>query len=614
MGNRRISVDTETEMVDYGPGGEFQITNAPVPRLCVMSWATPGSVGLIHNKDPELVPTARKLFERETIWANPCFDAAVLIEHEDSLLRPIFEAFDAGRVKDVLLRETIIDLAEGQYNTWSVPKPHPQYSLGGIMLRRFHVNLDKDTWRKRYGELIDTHLEEWPAEAVEYPKVDAVSNLQLFEDQETRRAAFAVEEDGIDFLQDEDNQVRASLFLHLMGVHGVLVDPEKVKAFEAGVVAAWEKAKARLIKAGLVRSDGTRDMKAAQARMVAAGGTKETATGQPCLDAEACIDSQDPILVDYADYGSLLKLKSTYIAPMKLAGDLPIHPRWNTMVTTGRTSCARPNLQQLPQAEGVRQCYRARPGRLFVGRDYGSAEFVAFAQVALDLFKHSDIAEAMREGKDVHVMVAATILGISYVEAKARHDADPASIHNERQLGKIGNYGFLGGLGPNKFAGNVWRKTMKTDNPVRMTVEEAAELKSNWLQTWSEAPEFFRMVSKACSDGPGNMRSIRSGRCHGNKGYTDMCNAYMQMLVADMAKDAGWRVTKRQYLEPSSALFGSNCVIFPHDELVIEADESKAKAAGEELGEVMLEAARDWMPDVKMTVGPAVIGTHWSNH
>lgn len=612
---KAVAADTETEMV-HSISPELSITDAPVPRLVVLSWAVPGDAGLIHNKDPQLVPTARKLLERETVWANPPFDMTVLIEHDDDLLRPVFEAVDGGRVKDVLIREMLFDLATGKFNSWSV-KPHSAYSLGGVALRRLGINLDKDTWRLRYGELLDTPLEEWPEEAQVYPKCDASSTLSVHADQEERRKEFALEEDGIDVLSDEDNQVRAAMALHLMGVHGVLVDQDRVRLFEKRVNETWEAAKARLQKAGLVRHDGTRDEKAARARMAATGSNKKTDSGAPSLSADACIDSQDPILVDYADYGSLLKLKSTYIAPMKMAEGLALHPRWNPIVKTGRTSCAKPNLQQLPQEGdedvfGVRQCYMARQGRLFVGRDYGAAEFVAFAQVALLKFGESRIAEALREGKDVHIMVAATIRGISYEEAMAIHLADTHAIHNERQLGKIGNYGFLGGLGPDKFAANVWKKTMRSKSPTRMTREQAVDLKAAWLDTWPEAGLFFEMVSKACENGPACMRSIRSGRCHSGKSYTEMCNAYMQMLVADMAKDALWRVTKRQYLEPQSALFGSHCVIFPHDEIVIEADDDKARAAGEELGEVMLEAARDWLPDVPMTVGPVVVGKHWS--
>lgn len=607
-----LAADTETELV-HSISPEIQITDRPVPRLCVMSWAVPGQAGLVHNKDPELVPTVRKILSRESVWANPAFDLAVFIEHDDEFLRPVFEALRDGRVKDVLIREMLIDLAHGKFNKWP-GKDYTQYSLGGVVQRRLNVHLDKDTWRLRYGELIDTPLEQWPEEARLYPKNDATSTLCVYQDQENRRAEFAAEEDNIDLLQDQDNQTRAAWALHLMGIHGILVDQERVSAFAATVEQKWQEAKARLQTAGIVRSDGTRDTKAAEKRMAQMGGSRLTDGGKLSLDAEACIESGDQILIDYADYGSLLKLKSTYIAPMLAAENLRIHPRWNVMVTTGRTSCARPNLQQLPQVDGVRQCYRAAPGHVLVGRDYGGIEFVTFAKAALELFGYSTIAEAMKQGKDAHLMVAATLRNITYEQALAMRKSDPASIHMERQLGKVANYGFLGGAGPETFAKNAWKKSMR--NPpheqIRLSVQDAADLKNGWLGTWPEARDYLNMISDATREGGMCIRSLVSGRCHADKGYTDGANAYFQMLAADLAKEAGWHITWRQYLEPDSALYGTRCCIFAHDEWVIECPEDRAKAAADELGEVMLETARKYVDPVPVTVGEAVIGTHWS--
>lgn len=200
----RLSIDTETEVV-HSISPEISVTDQPVPRLCVLSYAVPSKSGLIHNKDPELVPTARALFERETIWAGPSFDAAVLIEHEDDLVAPVFHAFKAGRIKDVLTREQLLDIANGTFNAWNT-KPHTPYSLAGVVLRRLGIRLDKDTWRLRYGELLDTPISQWPVDAQTYPKNDATSTLLVFEDQETRRM-----DDDVDMLVDEDRVIQPSV-------------------------------------------------------------------------------------------------------------------------------------------------------------------------------------------------------------------------------------------------------------------------------------------------------------------------------------------------------------------------------------------------------------------
>jgi DNA polymerase I-like protein with 3'-5' exonuclease and polymerase domains len=67
-----------------------------------------------------------------------------------------------------------------------------------------------------------------------------------------------------------------------------------------------------------------------------------------------------------------------------------------------------------------------------------------------------------------------------------------------------------------------------------------------------------------------------------------------------MAKDAGWRIMRECYdARLGSPLFGSRIVNFVHDEFVVETTDPTVGARVEAL---MLDAAKAWIPDVKIKV------------
>ena len=67
------------------------------------------------------------------------------------------------------------------------------------------------------------------------------------------------------------------------------------------------------------------------------------------------------------------------------------------------------------------------------------------AQVCLDVLGHSDLAEAIRSGQDLHLKLASQMLGVSYEEAKRRFDEGDAEVKEYRQQSKPANFGYRGG-------------------------------------------------------------------------------------------------------------------------------------------------------------------------
>jgi hypothetical protein len=92
----------------------------------------------------------------------------------DTVMRRIFDMLDAGLVEDTMLRERLIDLAEGTMgrdfsDVTKEGKPRRKsYGLKALAKRYLDVDLDKTSWRTGYAALDGVPLDEWPQGARDY--------------------------------------------------------------------------------------------------------------------------------------------------------------------------------------------------------------------------------------------------------------------------------------------------------------------------------------------------------------------------------------------------------------------------------------------------------------
>jgi DNA polymerase-1 len=213
-------------------------------------------------------------------------------------------------------------------------------------------------------------------------------------------------------------------------------------------------------------------------------------------------------------------------------------------------------------------------------------------------------------------MIASQIMGAPYEVLKRIHEShEPEGnltwedVDNARQTGKVANFGFPGGLGPAAlvhFALNNYG--------VRITEDKARELKRAWLATWPEMRDYFKFIDWHTSQPIPRIRQLFSNRVRGfnnsPRAYTEACNTMFQGLAADMAKHAGWLITQACF-DPNSPLYGCRIVNFIHDEFILEAPEFRAHEAALELSRLMIEAARYWLPNVRIAAKPQIM-RRWS--
>ena len=92
-----------------------------------------------------------------------------------------------------------------------------------------------------------------------------------------------------------------------------------------------------------------------------------------------------------------------------------IHPHYQVLVRTGRTSCSSPNLQQLPRSQAVRHIITAAPGYWLLSADYSCLELRTLGEVCLRRYGKSVLAEMFQANPnaDPHSYTAARLLGLS---------------------------------------------------------------------------------------------------------------------------------------------------------------------------------------------------------
>jgi DNA polymerase I-like protein with 3'-5' exonuclease and polymerase domains len=326
------------------------------------------------------------------------------------------------------------------------------------------------------------------------------------------------------------------------------------------------------------------------------------------------------VLLAYARYGSRQTLLKR-IKDLWNGVDTPINLRFDSLVSTGRTSCIRGKTvaeggatngfqaQNVPRALGMRECFRPAPGEVIIAIDYSGMELCTWAQVCLWVLGKSDLAEALNNGLDPHLALGAEIIGLNYHDALTRKK-EP-EVKDARQTAKSANFGFMGGLGPSGFraySASTWGLVFSE--------ARAVEIKQHWLTRWSEAEKYFawirahKWVSRGDEKQRTTIKHLRSERIRGGCTYTEASNSYFQGLAADAAKAAGYALVRECELRDLRRWRVWN---FVHDEVLIRGPEDDVDRALPLAQGVMEREAQLWVPDVRIRT-EATVSRVWSKN
>lgn len=555
-----------------------------VPRL--VSMAVPGL--LLHRTDPRIPDLVRKILRGGAVFANAPFDVAVLIKAFPDLKPDFMNAFERGAIFDVITRSKLIAGQTG-HRTGAT-----RFNLGALAERTGYPEpVDKDDpWRLRYGELINTPIDDWPPEARAYAQRDADATQHVFLAQQKHRA----------LLRSQAVHVRAHWVLYQQTIRGIRVDPDRVVEVEARLQARLTELNSLLLAADLIDpKKGSLRVKRAQQIIeeTAQGGIERTPTGKPRLteDALARLEGLPAEIYALIERKALSTKLSKNIASLKAAAELGcIRTRYDEVKVTGRTGARKDspdvpsdNLQNQPRKGGFRECLVPRPGYRFVIADWSGAELVTLAYAQLKLSGRSRLADALRAGVNPHDIQAARLLGIDLADFDKR-----IPEHNAmRQLAKALNFGFPADMGAARFV--TWARVAYG---LHLTEYEARQHKKVWQATWPEIILYQRWcTSKKVDVGKYEVDLSKFGVpmkrvC----GYCDACNFPFQGIAAYAAKKTLWELYRK--LQWTDA----HMVLFVHDENVVEVPEGKAEQYGRGIARIMKEEFEKVTPGVPIEV------------
>lgn len=153
-----------------------------------------------------------------------------------------------------------------------------------------------------------------------------------------------------------------------------------------------------------------------------------TKTGRPVVD-DAVIDKLirehgADFLKHRREHQRLEKLRSTYLEPYRglVSTDGRVHPSYLYDSTkTRRLSSRKPNFQNQPRDNQIRDMFGAPEGHGFYQVDYSQIEF----RIGMSLANVTPVIEKYNEGFDIHQQTAAAVAGVALdkVTKKQRTDA-----------------------------------------------------------------------------------------------------------------------------------------------------------------------------------------------
>jgi len=624
-----IAFDTETEC--------FEMYNKS-PEIVCLSWA--GDIGKLSSG---LIADNLKLedwldshldeaIHGETILVghNTAYDMACVLRSYPNLWNKIWKAYEAGGIACTETRERLLNISVDEFafhTNKSGKTTISRYGLANLAKRYFSIHVEKgeDTWRTRYSELKEIPVSQWPKEAVDYAIQDAELTYKIYFEQEKRKSEYDYD------LPTEQLETRSSFAFALMSSWGITTDRESVETLWNAIIDEMESLVDELIDSGLVEKQKPSNIDSIMVRSIPevkqsmkktkemikdtwkgkgelpfTSPSKKFPMGQMKTGKEVIVECSSPALQKLVTFTGLQKLANTYVSKLF---DPVIHPYFiNLGASTSRTACADPNVQNQPKFAGVRECFIAREGYVFLDADFDSQEMRTLAQSCLDICGGSKLAERYIENKhyDPHTEFASHLLQISPEDAKRLFEDGDETVANMRQRAKIANFGFPGGMKPPSFVNYAhnWG--------VELNIDQAKEIYEGWLTQWPEMRSYFKYVETIGGNfGTGVFVVPQSGFQRAGINYNQAANSPFQSLGAHCSKSAMWEISRRAYSSRDSFLYGSRPVAFIHDEFILEVPEFAAHLASIELENVMVEQMQKYTPNIPASAS-SVLMRRWT--
>ena len=381
-------------------------------------------------------------------------------------------------------------------------------------------------------------------------------------------------------MTDENNQSRLLEEIELplarvlasMEKEGFLVDAEGIKNFGIDMQERIEKLMSEIFEEVGYEFNLNSPKQLGEALFEKMGlpAKKKTKSGYS-TNAEVLegLASEYPVVAKILEYRTYAKLKSTYCDGLLkvICDDGRIRSNLNqTETRTGRISSTEPNLQNIPVRSQVgremRKFFKAKEGCVLVDADYSQIELRVLAHVAND----TEMIKAFNNGDDIHAITASEVFNMPLMMVTPLM----------RSRAKAVNFGIVYGIGAFSLAKDIGVSRAEADSYIK-----------GYLAHFGGVGKYMKdVVEKAKENGyvetvfarrrylPELTSSNAMMRAFGERVALNMP---IQGTAADIIKIAMIRVWKKL----NEQCFKARLIMQVHDELIVEAPESEAKAVAQ---------------------------------
>ena len=341
-------------------------------------------------------------------------------------------------------------------------------------------------------------------------------------------------------------------------------------------------------------------------------------------------DIKDPFVSTYTGYTHATKYLSTYLNREFIRADGRIHARFTNLMKTGRTSCTRPNLQNLPSRDKqypLKNMFCPPKGAILCATDFSFIELCAFAQTCYSRFGASVMRDVINAGIDPHRWFSGVMNKVIDANLDKKDDPEWVKWLNDflkekitseaRQLAKAANFGLPGRMGPDRFYIHL------RSNGLKATPEDAKNMCEAWTNTFTEMQKHkfpqkakstkksaavYGMERKDSEDeeeenvGGDFMAKLPCGQVRNHCSINAACNTQFQATTAIGAKMAGWNLLYNGY--------GDRLLNFVHDEYLYWLWPNELQTHIPIIESLMIAGMKTVIPDVKVGVESSCM-LHW---
>jgi len=305
---------------------------------------------------------------------------------------------------------------------------------------------------------------------------------------------------------------------------------------------------------------------------------------------------QHPFIDLMQEYKKYVKLMTAFIVPVNefIDFDGRIRPNFhNTVAKTGRLSCSRPNLQQLPRREeesaiNYRDCFVAPKGKKLIVADFSGQELRMLAEVSKD----RRLIDAFKNNYDLHLVTANKLFNLdlgteALTEGSEKHRESRTQYSEERYKAKNGaNFPII-------YGSTAWG----ISRTLGISEEEAQGYIDGFFELYPDVKKKIKETQKIVR----SQKWVRNktGRKRRFEGYVtkrvlrQAFNFLIQGISADHTKAAAVVARELCSYEPKAE---AKVILLVHDELVLEVNEDYAEALVPFLKEKMEQAYKIVVP------------------